>query len=519
MSEHLRAFVVITGLMALAFLISKRLFSHALEPRFVERLYGTGYAATALMFLAHNMWAFLAGLAGLSFLVARRFSHPLALFIFLLLLMPGFTAQVPGFGLINYLIDLSPARILAMTLLLPATLVLMGNKSLPRPGQLLADKVVIAYALYTSALTYLHYETFTGGMRHLTTTALDFVLLYFVASRGLLLKAAVRHVMVALIMAAIYLALVGAFEFGKHWLLYSSAAGALGASTAMFGYLGRGDTLRALASTGQPIALGFVMMVALLMSSYVQRLVSPGSARIVLWMTMAMGLVAAMSRGPWVGAAIGLFVVALASTNPLSNGLKLLAASLGATVVLVMLPGGEKILNYLPWVGEIDSSNITFRETLWQQTLLVVEKNLWVGSIDFPSAPEFDVIRLGSGFVDFVNSYLVVVLSYGLIGLGLYILLILVSLLPNIVNAIIGSANNNELALYSMAMLATLVASIITIWTVSSVGQIAPLLTFVLGAGVSNAWLCKQSLSRQVQLEHQKCSFKSPYAIREMIKN
>lgn len=494
MSEHLRAFVVITGLMVLAFLISKRLFSHALEPKFVARLYGTGYAATAVMFLAHNMWVFLAGLAGLSFLVARRFSHPLALFVFLLLLMPGFTAQVPGFGLINYLIDLSPARILALTLLLPATLVLMGNKSLPWPGQLFADKVVITYTLYTTALSYLHYDTFTGGMRHLTTTGLDFVLLYFVASRGLLLKGAVRHVMVALVMAAIFLALVGAFEFGKRWLLYSSAAGALGASTDMFGYLGRGDTLRALATTGQPIVLGFVMMAALLMSSYVQHLVPPGGARIVLWLSMVMGLAAAMSRGPWVGAAIGLFVVALASTNPVGNILKLIAASLGAAVALVMLPGGEKILNYLPWVGKIDASNITFREVLWQQTLLVVEKNPWFGSIDFPSAPEFDVIRQGSGFVDFVNSYVGVVLSNGLIGLGLYILLILTALLPNIKNSINGKVANKEYVLYSMALLGTLVASIVTIWTVSSIEQISALLTFVLGAGVANnikGWIQK----------------------------
>lgn len=493
MSEHLRALAVITVLMAVAYVISKRLFTHALEPKFVERLYGTGYAATAVMFLAHNMWIFLAGLAGLSFLVARRFSHPLALFVFLLLLMPGFSVQVPGFGVINYLIDLNPARILALTLLLPATVVLMRHKSLPRPGQLLADKVVIAYVLYTTTLSYLHYDTFTGGMRHLATMTLDFVLLYFVASRGLLPKGAVRHVMVALVMAAIFLALVGAFEFGKRWLLYSSAAGALGASTGMFGYLGRGDTLRALATTGQPIVLGFVMMVALLMTSYVQRLVPPGGARIVLWLTMAMGLVAAMSRGPWVGAAVGLLVVALASTNPLGNGLKLIAASLGASVCLVMLPGGEKILNYLPWVGEIDSGNITFREVLWQQTLLVIGKNPWIGSIDFSSAPEFDVIRQGSGFIDFVNSYVGVVLSHGLIGLGLYIVLILVALFPNIKNAIAGEIINNESALYSMAMLGTLVASIITIWTVSSIGQIAPLLTFVLGAGVANVWVYKSS--------------------------
>ena len=55
MPEHLRAFVVICGLMLLAYAISRRLFAHALEPKFVDRLYGAGFGATAIMFLAHDM--------------------------------------------------------------------------------------------------------------------------------------------------------------------------------------------------------------------------------------------------------------------------------------------------------------------------------------------------------------------------------------------------------------------------------------------------------------------------------
>lgn len=485
MSEHLRAFVVITGLMALAFLISKRLFSHALEPKFVERLYGTGYAATAVMFLAHNMWIFLAGLAGLSFLVARRFSHPLALFVFLLLLMPGFSAQVPGFGLINYLIDLNPARILVLTLLLPATLVLMRNKSLPRPGQLFSDKVVIAYALYTSALTYLHYDTFTAGMRHLATMTLDFVLLYFVASRGLLLKGAVRHVLVAVVMAAVFLALVGAFEFFKHWLLYSSVTGALGAGTGLYGYLGRGTTLRASATTGQPIALGFVMMVAFLLSHYVQRLVPMQGGRILLWGVLGLGLIAAMSRGPWVGAGIGLFVIAVTSAKPFDNVFKLAIVSFLAAVGLILLPGGEKIVDYLPWVGSIDAGGIDFREILWDQSMLVISKSPWVGSVGFTELPEFDVVRLSTGFVDIVNTYLGVALSYGLVGLVLYGMLIFIAILSMLSTVTAARFNPSETVISARIMLGILVAVMAAIWMVSSISQIAPLVTFLLGASVA----------------------------------
>lgn len=490
MPEHLRSFVVITVLMALAYAISRRLFAHALAPRFVDRLFAAGYGATAIMFFAHNMWLFLAGLAGLTLLVARRLGQPLALFVFLLLLMPGFSVQVPGFGLINYLIDLNPQRILALVLLLPAAIHLAGRPGLPRLGKPLADKVVIVFTVYTTILAYVHYDTFTGALRHLATFTLDFVLLYFVASRALLGKGAVRHVMVALVMAAIFLALVGGYEFAKKWALYASVKDVFLGET-YGGYLMRGGLMRASATTGGPIVLGFVMMVAMLLSVYVQRLVPPGSARILLWLIMGMGLIAAMSRGPWVGAAVGLGVIALASANPLGNLTKLMSAAFAAAFLLLLLPGGEKIINYLPWVGEIDASSVTFRELLWRQSLLVVDRNLWLGSIDFMYATEFDDLRTGSGFIDFVNTYIGILLSYGLLGFGLYVMLILLSIFPNLVKSRRIKIINPEFCIYIITLLGIQIAIIITIWMVSSVSLIYPLTTLILSAGVSHSWLTK----------------------------
>lgn len=493
MPEYLRAYIVVSALMALAYVISRALFARAVEQGFITRLYGAGFAATSAMFLANNMWVFLGGLALLSFLAARRFTHPLALFVFLLLLMPGYSVQVPGFGLINYLIDLNPWRVLSITVLLPAAVHLAANRALPRPGKLWADKLVMTYALYTAALNYVHFDTFTGGMRSLVGAVLGSMLIYFVASRGLMLKGAVRHVMVALVAAAIFLALVGAFEFARHWILYSGAQHALGVETGLFVYLGRGETLRAVATTGQPIVLGFVMMVALLFTFYVQRWVPRGAMRTLLWLLMGMGLVAAMSRGPWVGAAIGLFVIALASTNPLGNVLKLLMASFGAAVMLVMLPGGEKILDYLPWVGSIDAGNVTYRELLWQQAQLVVAQNLWIGSIGYTESPLFDAVRQGAGFVDIVNSYLGVALANGVVGLSLYVLIILVATLPTLRSVIHNRKSLAEPAIYGMALIASMVAAFVTIWTVSSISQIAPLVWLLIGAGVAHAGHVMQS--------------------------
>lgn len=472
--------------MGLAYLISRRLFAQAVEPKFVERLFGVGYASTAIMFWAHNMWLFLGGLALVSVLAVRRFTYPLALFVFLLLLMPEYSAKVPGFGLINWLIDLNPWRVLALTVLFPSIIYLLRQRQLPKVGSLLIDKLVIAFVLYVGLLNYIHHGTFTGGIRQLVMSMLDILLIYLAASRGLILKGAFRHVMVALVMASIYLALVGTFEFVKYWLLYSAAKSALGVDTGMFGYLGRGDVLRASATTGQPIVLGFVMMVAFLLTTYVQKLVQPGAHRALLWLLMGAGLLAAMSRGPWVGAAIGSAAFAIFSSNPLGNLAKLSGIAFGVATVLVMLPGGEVIIDYLPWVGSIDAGTIAYRETLWEQTQLVISKQFWIGSIGFAELPEFDVVRQHGGSVDFVNSYLGVVLAYGVVGLFLYVPFIFLPIFKNITVAMKFKRERSERHAYGLALLSVSVAMVFTIFTVSSISQIGPLVILLCAAGVAH---------------------------------
>lgn len=485
MSEHLRAFVVITALIALAFLISRKLFSHAVEPKFVERLFGAGYASTAVMFLSHNMWLFLAGVALVCVWGVRRFSHPLALFVFLLFLMPGYSIRVPGFGLINWLIELNAWRVLSLMIFLPVVAQFLKNNNLPKPGVLLADKLVLAYAVYTSAMVFVHSGNFTSGMRHFAGVGIDTLLVYYVSSRGLLLKGAERHVMSALVMAAIFLALAGSFEFGKQWLLYSSVGDALQSLPSGFQYLGRGESLRALASSGQPIVFGYLMMVAVLATSYVKGLVRSRSQRGLLFILMGLGFVSSLSRGPWVGALIGLFVIAALSSNPMRNMARLTTVGVTSALFVLLLPGGEKVIDHLPWIGSIDEGNITYREVLWKQSLLVIDKQFWTGSIGYAELQEFDALRQGGNFVDIVNSYLGILLTFGFIGLSLSLLLLLGVVFQQLKSILVYRIDKSEFQTYSLMLGGVLVSLVVTRWTVSSVFQIGILTTFLLGAGVA----------------------------------
>lgn len=487
MPEHIRALVVLLFLLVLAWLMSRKFFSKTVEAKYIDKLFFAGSAATIALFLLQNIWIFFLTLAIIALFTARQTEYGLGLFVFLILLIPDFNINVPGFGLINYLLTLNPLRVLAIILLIPLSFKCLRQREYPKPLTLASDKLVLLFAIYSALLVYLHENTFTGLLRNFAETTLDFILLYFVASRSMSTRDGIRHVVVAFIVAALFLSLVAIFEFLKHWLLYSGLNEAMGGLNAMFGYLGRGSTLRASATTGQPIVLGYLIMLAFLLNFYTHRLLTSPLQRMTIWIVLGSGLIVAMSRGPWVGALVGLFVIALYSNRQVENILKLVVGGLIGFGGLLLLPGGNQILDYLPWIGTIDASNVTYREVLWEQALIVIQDSLWVGAINFAESPHFDVVRQGGGFVDIVNSYLGLLLEKGAIGLSIYLILLLVALVP--VHKLIKKTItiSFEYYLYAVGLLGGIAASMITLSTVSNIGHVRPLSTLLLGAGVACA--------------------------------
>lgn len=490
MPEYLRAFVVIIFFMVISWIISRKIFSRWVSVTFVNQLFQCGFAATALLFLSRDVWLFLGGFVLLLLTLGRRVSSPLALYFFLLLTIPVVDQNVPGFGLINYLITLNHVRLMAVLLLLPAAFALVRMPGTLKPGALLADKVILLYILYSTALAFYQYQTLTGALRHFVTMMLDMGLVYFVVSRSFATPGNTRAILVSFATASIFLSLVAGFEFMKGWLLYSGVTNLLSQGVASLIYLERGNVLRALATTTQPIALGYVMMVSLLLLYYTRRLADGAKASYLLISILSIGLLAAMSRGPWVGFAVGIFVCAIYSGRPGFNMTKIVLLAFLGGGLLWALPGGERVIDYLPWVGTIDAGNITFRETLWQQSWKVVERSPWIGSLDYTDSREFDVIRLGTGFVDIVNTYLGLLLGTGFIGLAFYLAWIGLAL-QGAVSLARKAPEGTEAAVLGAALVAALVASVVTLWTVSSVSTIAPVATFLMSAGVGCGALSK----------------------------
>jgi O-antigen ligase len=420
---------------------------------------------TCFGFLLTTFWLYSAALLGWSAAAGRRDANRLAVFAFLLFVLPSFPVPVPGFLGLNYLLDINHQRILSLGLLLP---IWWARRSEPSASPW-CDRLVLMFMALQFGLQLMT-DTLTNSLRFATYNALDLYLPYFAASRALRALSDYRDFMAAFVFSALLMAPIAGFESVKHWLLYSGIPGHMDQTWAMGGYLGRGESLRALAAAGHALVLGYVMVVALGLFAFVAPSI-PTRARRASWCLLGIGLLAPLSRGPWIGACalILLWVASAERPGRAMTRLFMLLVPLGG--LLFLTPYGDKLIDLLPFVGTVDEFNVTYRQRLFTAATAVIAHNPWLGSFEFLSAPEMQEMIQGEGIIDIVNTYIGLALSYGLIGLGLFLAIF--------ANAgwrtwqMTRHADIAELKQLGRFLLATLAAVLITIATVSSIVNIA----------------------------------------------
>ena len=106
------------------------------------------------------------------------------------------------------------------------------------------------------------------------------------------------------------------------------------------------------------------------------------------------------------------------------------------------------------------------------RSLLIINKYPVFGVFDPKQEPEMEDMVQGEGIIDIVNSYLIITLYNGLVGLSLFVgffTLVLLSIL-NKMRSI--KDKQSEDYLCGRALLATLLAVLVTIFTTSGIGII-----------------------------------------------
>jgi O-antigen ligase len=484
MPEHFRALIVILVLAGIVFVIARRPAADLIPDRSFTRRRNLWFVLTLLAFVSHSFWVY-AGIAALILSFTQKSErNPVALFFLLLFLIPPAAADIPGFGLINHFFALNQIRLLALCVLLPAYLALRKRADTIPFGRTWPDKLLAAFILLTSVL-YLRETTITDTLRQTLYLLLEVFLPYYVASRALKNLSDFKDALFGFVLAAMLLSLIGLFEFSRSWLLYNALTYAMGVQFEMSSYLNRGGSLRASVTTGQAIALGYVISVAIGFYLYLQENVRSRLQRSLGALLLAGGLFAPLSRGPWIGAAT-MIVVFIGSGRKAVKRLMLLAvAGALALPLLAIVPGGQKVLDLLPFIGTVEVENITYRQRLIDNALIVIQRNPWLGSFDYRSTPEMQSLTQGQGIVDIVNTYIGVALSFGLIGLTLFVAFF-VCVLQGIRKGMRSfPGKDDESRRLGRALLATLVGILVTIVTVSSITVIPVVYWSVAGLGVA----------------------------------
>lgn len=487
MAENYRALVALLVLSIPVLLYLRApLTAAAVLPADFKLRAGLWLGLTVVLFVAHSFWLFVLVAALALLVLGGADSNRLGLYFFLLLVAPPFESAIQGFAGINYFLGIDYLRLLGFVILLPAAVRLALDPAVPGLFRMPADKYLAAYLALLLVIQFPITST-TNEMRSGLSYGVDIVLPYYVCSRWLLDRQRMRDAMASFVAACSVLALVAVFETLKGWLLYAPLPNVLDVRWGYGHYMMRDGALRAAASTGHSIVLGYVMTVGFglhlaLRSSF------PTTKS---WWTVALllltGIAASMSRGPWVGAA-ALITVALA-LGPGAGG-RIAKVGFAAVLVvpaLMMTSVGPKIISLLPFVGTVDSGNVDYRQQLFNVSWEVLMLNPVFGSPYYLANPLMEQMRQGEGIIDMVNSYLGVAMVSGFVGLALF-LGVFASIVGRLIRHLAGHADKfSDDYATGRALLATLVGILVIIATVSSINAI-PVVYWCM-AGMCGAYL------------------------------
>ena len=477
MPEFIRALIVILVLATVVFYFAKApATAVAIAPEDFVRRRNTWFLITLAGFLSQNYWVFAAIASLMIYNAAKKEPNKIAMFFFLMLALPQIRVEIPGFSGIRYFFEIDYVRILTAIVLLPICAnarklaVTSGAKaSLP-------DKILATYIVLNLVLQAQH-DLFTGVVRSTLNWAIDVVVPYYAISRSLKDLKSFRDVLMSFVLAAMVVSLIGAFEFGRHWILYSSAGDALGVEWNP-GYLARGELLRASGTSGQSIVFGYVITIAIGFYLFLQNSVSNFKLYAVGMLLLVVGVISPLSRGPWVGLIVILFMFTMTGAKPLQRVFKYAFFAVPTSVLLAFSEYGQKIIDYLPFIGSVDKGNVTYRQNLFEKSFQIILDNPLFGSTDY--LMHMEELRQGQGIIDLVNTFLIVALNTGLVGLGLYVLFF-VSILFATYRRMNRAPLDSELRGLGRSLLAVLFGVLIIIGTVSPINHV-PLLLWSVAA-------------------------------------
>jgi O-antigen ligase len=470
MSTSFKEMIVVLAIAATIFKLAKpTALRFSAEGDFIRRR-NVWFALTVTAFLSTSFWLYALVAAPLMMWAGRRDSNPVAFYLVLLHVIPSVPVDIPVIG-INALFPLDNYRLLAFCVLLPTAWRIRGSRDPQRIRGLHAmDILLLAFgALYVAFFVppdlpgqVLLHDSPTNMARRAFLFFVDVYLLYYVVSRSCVTRRIITEAQAAFCLACAVMAAMAVFESARHWLLYADFARGWNEDITLGFYLFRGNFLRAQASAGHPLALGYLFAIAFGFWLYVKSHVTARRVRVAVVLLLWLGLISAYSRGPWIGAAAIYFAFAAFSPSGVSKLFKatgvaiILAGAVGAT------PLATRIINVLPFMGgSVDTGSIDYRERLVERSWELLKEHPYFG--DQLALTKMQDVRQGQGIIDKVNTYVEVALDKGLVGLSIFVAFILTALVKARRTAKASAPSDHDLALLGVSLVACILGTLLMI--------------------------------------------------------
>lgn len=489
MLAHLKALTVVLSAAFFVFWLAGRAFPEQAKSGDIRRQTWAVFMLTTAAFLSPNIWLY--SLVGVVVAMAwwaraprdARAESAAVAWAALLMAVPNVAQALPGFGGIGNLMEAQHSRVLTVALLLPAAMLMKPDGKRPGLFGVGADWCVLAY-LGLQVLVLFRFASFTTVVREVVIGTLDSFLPYWIFSRAFTDRARLREAMRGFALLALVLAGLAVVESVKHWPFYDAVPEAWGIDWDMSVFLERAGLLRAKASAGHALVLGFVFVMALGFWGAVKP-ASRGMAALG-YLGFAAGLAASLARGSWVGACLLLLVQAVLGPQPLKR--LLLATVLGAAALAVatQVPALQAFVDLLPFIGHSEGETVDYRRRLVELSMGLIAQSPWLGVPGYSNYLE--ELRQGQGIIDIVNSYISIGLSTGVLGLASFIGMFLLACLP-LLRLRRRLPAGDEGATMATQLVATTVALMSVIATTSSIVVIPQLLYMLVGMSVACARL------------------------------
>jgi O-antigen ligase len=431
MLVNLKALIVVLAIAATVFWLARPMvlqFANAVD---FERRRNLWFALTAAGLLAPNFWIFAALAVPLILWGARRDTNPVALFVALLFVIPAIPIEIPIVG-VNRLFDLDILRLLSLCILVPtAWRLYRERRQSATRGFQVADMFLLAFGALQVILfvppdpatvhNVVYQNSFTNVLRSAFLFFIDVYVLYYAASRFCEKRRALSEVLATFCLACLVLAPIAVFESVRHWLLYAGISPRWGVPLPVDTYIMRGGALRAQATAGHSITLGYLFDVALGFWLYLQYRVPSRRTKVVVPMVFGAGLLVTYSRAPWLSAVAIYFVFVALGARALPRLFKTAFATVLLAICIAISPLGYRIARLLPFVGESAAadSSLQYREQLAERSWQLIQEHPFFGQ-QFVY-PQMEDLRQGEGIIDFVNAYAQIALFYGGVGLFLFL--------------------------------------------------------------------------------------------------